>query len=179
MHLVRSEPGVGSTFGLRIPIEPVESELGGARSATPSTRPDAGNTMARLHGRILLVEDGNDNRRLLTHVLERAGATVTAVTNGAEALAALAESAEAKRPFDLVVTDLQMPVMDGYTLIREVRGSGGGGVPIVALTAHAMAEDRERCFAAGCDDYAVKPIDPSHFLATCAHWLRTSRDMHD
>jgi CheY-like chemotaxis protein len=79
-------------------------------------------------------------------------------------------NAQDGRPYDLLVTDMQMPEMDGYTLARTLR-QRGHAIAIVALTAHAMAEDRRRCEDAGCDDYAVKPIDKAHLIATCAAWL--------
>src|SRR6185503_4550127 len=78
--------------------------------------------------------------------------------------------ADAPAPYDLLLTDMQMPEMDGYTLVRTLR-SLGSRMPIVALTAHAMAEDRKRCTDAGCDDYASKPVDKASLLATCAKWL--------
>jgi CheY-like chemotaxis protein len=74
------------------------------------------------------------------------------------------------RPYDLLVTDMQMPELDGYTLARTLR-QRGSRLAIVALTAHAMAEDRDRCLSAGCDDYATKPIDRADLLARCARWI--------
>jgi CheY-like chemotaxis protein len=73
----------------------------------------------------------------------------------------------------LLLTDMQMPEMDGYSLARTLRARGSQ-MPIVALTAHAMAEDRRKCTEAGCDDYASKPIDKALLLATCAKWLNSS-----
>jgi len=111
---------------------------------------------------ILLVEDNPVNRRLAQHVLEKEGYTVVAADNGAAALKTL----ERKR-FDLVLMDVQMPRMDGIettTAIRNREKITGGYTPIVALTAHAMVGDRERCLKAGMDGYLIKPIQPATLL---------------
>ncbi len=111
---------------------------------------------------ILLVEDNPVNRRLAQHVLEKEGYTVVAEDNGAAALKTL----ERKR-FDLVLMDVQMPRMDGIettTAIRNREKITGGYTPIVALTAHAMVGDRERCLKAGMDGYLIKPIQPATLL---------------
>ena len=124
----------------------------------------------KLSGRVLLVEDGPDNQRLISHHLERAGAQVTIAPNGKLGVeAALASKAEGK-PFDLIVMDMQMPELDGYAATEQLRQSGWKG-PILALTAHALTGDRERCLAAGCDDYACKPIDRTLLLELCAALL--------
>jgi len=184
---VTSEPGRGSTF--RATINPgdlwgvrrisgeearrrakravtsaaIEEQAPPGRQASPSAvSPEL------LHDRrILLAEDGPDNQRLISFLLKKAGADVTIVDNGRaavdHALAALREG----RPFDVLVTDMQMPIMDGYEATRALR-SAGYAHPIVALTASAMTGDREKCLAAGCDDYAVKPIDKARLIATVA-----------
>lgn len=120
---------------------------------------------------ILLVEDGPDNQRLISHMLRRAGAEVTIEQNGKlaadAALFALAES----RPFDLILMDMQMPVMDGYeatALLRRERYTG----PIVALTAHTMSGDREKCIQSGCDGFASKPVDRAKLIQTIRRHLR-------
>ena len=129
----------------------------GARRAAPG-RPQR--IKPALH--ILLVEDNPVNRRLAQHVLEKEGYTVVAADNGAAALKTL----ERKR-FDLVLMDVQMPRMDGIettTAIRNREKITGGYTPIVALTAHAMVGDRERCLKAGMDGYLIKPIQPATLL---------------
>ena len=114
--------------------------------------------------RILLAEDHPVNRRLAVRLLERSGHTVVAVENGEEALAAAAREA-----FDVVLMDVQMPVMDGLTATAALRArerdTGVRRIPVVALTAHAMAGDRERCLDAGMDAYVTKPLQPDTLLA--------------
>jgi signal transduction histidine kinase/ActR/RegA family two-component response regulator len=121
---------------------------------------------------ILLAEDGKDNQRLINHHLTRAGARVKIVENGRLAVAALCVNDDITRPlhkhppYDLLLTDMQMPEMDGYTAVRLLRDKGST-LPIVALTAHAMKEDFAKCLAAGCDDYASKPIDKQKLIEVC------------
>ncbi len=107
--------------------------------------------------RILLAEDNAVNQRLASRLLEKRGHSVVVAGNGREALEALE-----KHHFDLVFMDVQMPVMDGFEATAAIRKKEGGGVhlPIVALTAHAMKGDREKCLAGGMDEYLTKPIRP-------------------
>ncbi len=115
--------------------------------------------------RILLVEDGSDNRRLISYMLEKVGFRVSHAEHGAEGVEQALAAREAGEPFDLVLMDMQMPVLDGYAATRALRGEGFG-LPIVALTAHAMKGERERCLEAGCDEYATKPIDRRNLVRT-------------
>jgi signal transduction histidine kinase/ActR/RegA family two-component response regulator len=176
---VRSEPGKGSTFSVTIDpglldgigmIQNAQQALldrpPTTTAATPNSRP--------LDGRILLAEDGLDNQRLIGLLLRKAGAQVTAVENGQLAVETALAACDAGEPFDLILMDMQMPVMDGYEATRQLRQCGHT-VPIVALTAHAMAGDCQKCLAAGCDDYATKPIDRQKLLATVAPWLARGR----
>ena len=106
--------------------------------------------------RILLAEDNLINQRVATRILEKHGHAVTVAENGLEALRAFGKTA-----FDVVLIDVQMPEMDGFeatAAIREIEKSSGGHIPIIAMTAHAMTGDRERCLASGMDDYIPKPI---------------------
>ena len=115
---------------------------------------DAREPSASLH--VLLAEDNRVNQRLATRLLEKRGHSVVVAADGREALAAIE-----KEGFDLVLMDLQMPEMDGFeatVAIREKEKAGGARLPIVALTAHAMKGDREKCLAAGMDGYLTKPI---------------------
>ncbi len=169
-------PGHGSRFVVELPLFPAATavlidgldSLAAGASAAPS--PASAAPKGSLAGRILLAEDGEDNRRLITYHLTRAGADVTVVEDGRLALDLIEASERDGRRFDLLVTDMQMPVMDGYTLARTLRKLGRT-IPIVALTAHAMAEDRQKCLEAGCDDYASKPIDRVRLIAVCQSLL--------
>ncbi|HZL63825.1 MAG TPA: response regulator [Thermoleophilia bacterium] len=119
--------------------------------------------------RILLAEDNQINQRVALKTLEKLGYRADAVDNGVDALHALAE-----RRYDLVLMDVQMPRMDGIEATRRIRDEASDvkdhNVPIVALTAHAMAEDREVCLAAGMNDYLSKPIRPDELAATLTRW---------
>ncbi len=124
----------------------------------------------RLH--ILLAEDNVINQHVVVKMLERQGHTVMVVSNGQEALAALAQE-----PFDLVLMDVQMPQMGGFetaAAIRTREQETGAHLPIVALTAHAMKGDRERCLAAGMDDYVAKPIEARQLYDVINNLLPTS-----
>jgi len=116
------------------------------------------------HLYILLAEDNLVNQKVACKLLERRGHDVTVVNNGAEALSALEE-----RAFDLILMDVQMPEMDGLEATRQIRGrerSTGIHVPILAMTAHAMKGDKERCLAAGMDGYISKPIHVQSLMQT-------------
>jgi PAS domain S-box-containing protein len=124
----------------------------------------------RLDSCILLAEDGPDNQRLIAHVLRKAGADVAVAENGQVAFDLALAARQAGNPFDVILMDMQMPVMDGYQATRELRSAGYCG-PIIALTAHAMTEDRQKCLDAGCNDYTTKPIDRAVLLECIAKHL--------
>lgn len=174
---VESWPGRGSVFALEIAVDrPLPGAL------TPQAIPPAESDVPRATvadepeiersgpPRVLLAEDGEDNRRLISFLLEKAGVQVEMAENGLQAFQLGSRSGPGSCPFDLVLMDMQMPVMDGYEATRKLRSAGYRG-KIVALTAHAMAGDREQCLAAGCDDYATKPIDRGRLLATLRQHL--------
>lgn len=116
---------------------------------------------------LLLVEDNELNRDMLSRRLKRAGFDALIAEDGAKALASI----ESERPA-LVLLDMNLPVIDGWSVCRQVRANPAlADTPIIALTAHAMAEDRDRALAAGCDDYATKPIDFPALLGKIARLL--------
>jgi signal transduction histidine kinase/CheY-like chemotaxis protein len=165
---VRSEKGKGSTFRLTLfDVAPDGIvELHEDSSLLTRDHADFKSATRNYQGvHILLAEDSPDNQRLIRHILVRTGAQVTVVDNGRVALELALEALENEAPFDLILMDMQMPELDGYDATRELR-SAGYGLPIVALTAHALSHLRARCFEAGCDDFATKPIDrPKLFAA--------------
>lgn len=166
---VASEFGIGSLFTLSLPAGAIAqahmvdvSVARAANTAEPVQEDVSPNSLVGV--RVLLAEDGPDNRRLITHHLTKAGARVITAGNGIEALAALCGTSDADAPLlatspvDVILMDMQMPEMDGYTATAILRARGCR-LPIVAITAHSMQGDRERCVAAGCSEYATKPID--------------------
>jgi CheY-like chemotaxis protein/HPt (histidine-containing phosphotransfer) domain-containing protein len=144
--------------------------------------PGAGRAIARqetgqvLPGvRVLLVEDNDFNQQVATELLASAGARVALAVNGREAVDQVQQGR-----FDLVLMDLQMPVMDGYEATGLVhRLPGAAGLPIIAMTAHALVQERERCLAAGMCDYLTKPVEPRKLYEVVAQWARTGRIASD
>jgi two-component system sensor histidine kinase/response regulator len=127
----------------------------------------------RLRGaRILLTEDNEINQQIAIELLENAGAAVTVANNGREAVDLLSKDTS----FDLVLMDLQMPEMDGYQATTKIRSeSRFASLPIVAMTAHATVEERQRCLAAGMNDHIAKPIDPVGLLETVSRYYRVTK----
>jgi PAS domain S-box-containing protein len=142
----------------------VEKETGAAAPAAQE---------ARLRGaRVLLTEDNEINQQIAIELLEGAGATVTVAGNGRVAVDILAGGPEPP-PFDVVLMDLQMPVMDGYQATARLRADPRfGSLPIVAMTAHATVEERQRCLTAGMNDHISKPIDPENLIETVSRHYR-------
>jgi signal transduction histidine kinase/ActR/RegA family two-component response regulator len=143
---VESTPGSGSTFTATLTLVTASEDVLSQRKQLPAT-----------DGRVLqivLADDNRINRTVVQALLERAGHTVVAVEDGLQAIAAVEE-----QPPDIVFMDCQMPVMDGYEASTRLRAAGWQ-MPIIALTANARADDRERCLAAGMTDYLTKPIRP-------------------
>jgi PAS domain S-box-containing protein len=170
---VSSTEGQGSTFTVSLSVTPHAGEVVESAPQQSSPVPALAADPAVLTGlRILLAEDGEDNQELINLHLTFAGALVTMVENGIQACAAALAALEAGQPFDLILMDMQMPQMDGYEASSNLRAHGYAR-PIIALTAHVMSGDREKCLAAGCDDFLGKPIDPAMLLSTVARMART------
>jgi signal transduction histidine kinase/ActR/RegA family two-component response regulator len=156
---VESAPGAGSRFWFDVPLAPAKS-VAAARSA--------GASMAqRVTARVLLAEDNPTNQEVICAMLSHAGADVVPVENGELAVQALR-----RESFDIVLMDCHMPVMDGYEAARRIRGeeAPGSRIPIVALTANAFSDNRERCLAAGMDDYLTKPVSLAQLSAMVGRW---------
>ena len=159
-----SMPDEGSSFRIQVPIEIAQGEWQPKKRAART-----GNDGSALDARVLVAEDGIDNQILFELILSKAGADVSIAENGAEAIEAIAPSGEITDQFDVVLMDMQMPEMDGYTATRRLREMGYDG-PIIALTAHAMEGDEARCLEAGCDAYLSKPVDRQRLVALCRNY---------
>ena len=151
--------------------------LAGAQStARASSAPSRGGAR-RFSARVLLVEDNAVNQELARSQLEALGCQVRLATNGREAVEAVSLSPldALREPFDLILMDCQMPVMDGYAATAELRlwerQQGNTRIPIVALTANALEGDRERCLAQGMDDYLAKPFSRDDLMRVLVRWL--------
>lgn len=140
------------------------------RAESPKKHPPTVSDNPQLSGRILVVEDGPDNQVLISFLLRKAGAKVEIAENGALGVEQALASRDAGQPYDLIIMDMQMPVMDGYAATSTLRESDWTG-PIVALTAHALKEEADRCLAAGCDAYLRKPIERPEFFSVIGQHL--------
>lgn len=116
---------------------------------------------------VLIVEDNENNMYMMRFIINKLGHTVLEARDGAAGV----ETARAKRP-DLILMDIQLPVMDGYSAARKIREEADlANVPIVAVTSYAMIGDREKAISAGCTDYVEKPIDPASFIEVLEKYL--------
>jgi CheY-like chemotaxis protein len=168
---VASVLGKGSTFSLTVAAGSLEevAQIVPAVKAFASDE-SAPRILPRLDGRILLAEDGPDNQRLIVHILRKAGAEVTVADNGQSAVDLALAAAADEDAFDVILMDIQMPIIDGYEATHRLRNAGYAR-PIIALTAHAMKQDQQNCMNAGCDDYLTKPIDRAALLNLVAKHL--------
>jgi len=133
---------------------------------------EAGATASLLGARILLAEDNEINQQIATELLEGVGAVLQVANNGREAVARIFDGPQPP-PFDLVLMDLQMPEMDGYQATRKIRSDARfASLPIIAMTAHATLEERQRCLAAGMNDHIAKPIEPALLFATVGRFYQ-------
>lgn len=171
---IESRLGEGSTVRVSLPVEgpPDDPPAADAQHVPPpSAEPSAAR---RLNCRILLAEDAPDNQRLLTHVLGREGAEVSVVSDGQAAFELALKEQRQGAPFDVILMDVQMPVLGGCEAARRLREQDYAR-PIIALTAHAAPHERQNCLDAGCDDCAVKPLDRAALLAAIERQLRNFR----
>ena len=155
---VRSELGVGSRFTFTIDPGPVDASTSTPAQTATSHAATASVERDLRDLRILVAEDGADNQRLIAAFLRKAGASISLADNGRIAVDQAQTARNAGRPYDVILMDMQMPILDGYAATEELRRQGYNGL-IIALTAHAMKGDERRCLAAGCNAYASKPID--------------------
>jgi CheY-like chemotaxis protein len=164
--------GAGARFTVLLPISAVSMQAGSAPDGGPAPAFDGVGTggpaergirLDDVH--VLVIEDELDSRELLRLVLEGAGARVTATGSAREALDALG-------PFDIILSDIGMPEMDGYALLRRLREQpAGAGAPALALTAYARAEDAERALRAGYQEHIAKPVDSSMLIDAVRRWI--------
>ncbi|MEJ7590550.1 MAG: ATP-binding protein [Planctomycetaceae bacterium] len=186
-----SQPGIGSTFRVTIAtgsLQHVElfDTLSSADEASDRSAFALHHLKRSLQGRILLADDNPVNRRLFEAILRNAGAAVDVAENGQVAVEkAVTAMMPSSSPgdmarsrtlpgYDLILMDMQMPVLDGYSATKHLRAIRYQG-PIVALTAHALMEDREKCLAVGCDDVISKPVERDLLIHTCHEWIERAR----
>ncbi len=160
---VDSEPNRGSTFWFTVKLR---------RTVPPSCEPSLEaarpSAIPRRQHRVLVAEDNPINQKVARHLLTSLGYSVEIVENGAEAVKLVRQS-----PFDVILMDCQMPVLDGFAAAGQIRQlqQGGPKTPIIAVTANALAGERDKCLAAGMDDYLAKPVTRDTLDATVRKWV--------
>ena len=176
---VSSEPGRGTRFWFKVPMEVLAVQPAAAAVVQDAAKPPVDNAPGgALHGHILVAEDNPINAMVMQSFAARLGLTMTLVGDGQKALEVISQRPPGMQPADLVLMDVHMPVMDGYTATERIRewersaaAQGQRRVPIIALTADAFEEDRQRCLAAGMDDFLTKPIAIGLLKSVLAKWL--------
>jgi PAS domain S-box-containing protein len=177
--LVDSTPEQGSCFVVEVPVSTDAGTEFCPDSSSSQRRLSewAQNNQQLLSGvRVLVGEDVLANRILIQRLLEKSGAHVKAVANGRDVVKTALEAQEKGHPYHVILLDMQMPVVDGYTAAGELRDRGYQR-PIVALTAHALTGDRDECLVAGCDDYLAKPVDRSTLVERVRFWADRAAEL--
>jgi len=165
---VKSEPGNGSRFSVEIPLHYNTRAAAGSKQDQGTTQPGIQDKMLS----ILAVEDNEINQSLLDHLCRKWQFKITFAANGQAALTALRSGS-----FDLVLMDIQMPEMDGYTATREIRNHLRLQVPVIAMTAYAMPGEREKCISSGMNEYIAKPIKEAELLRLIQHYTGQSAEV--
>jgi CheY-like chemotaxis protein len=173
---VSSEPGNGSRFWFRVPVRSLAQAQDSRRSERAPAEAAPATAANLLHGHVLVVEDNLINCMVIESLLRRLGLTVSVVHDGQQAVAAITAHSDAlAKPPQLVLMDLQMPVLDGYGATQQIRqwetNQQYPRLPIIAFTADAFEEDRQRCLAVGMDDFLTKPIAIDALKSVLAKWL--------
>jgi CheY-like chemotaxis protein len=168
----QSELGKGTTFRFSMNVGATDAPPMLAERLNVSAEPaDSENAAHQMAGHILLVEDAQDTQALARALLEARGFTVDTAENGRIAVNRVLAASRDGRPYDLVLLDMQMPSLDGYSAARELRKLGFASLPLIAFTAHASKQEQQKCEAAGCNGYLTKPIDQNLMFSTIAAHL--------
>ncbi|MBN2513726.1 MAG: response regulator [Sedimentisphaerales bacterium] len=164
---LRSNEGRGTLFTIQMPLGiDLDGQPAALRPRALEISPsDSTNSFMQIKGRLLVAEDAHANQTLIRIMLQKMGLEVTLANNGQEALEKISNG-----QYDLVLMDMQMPVMNGYDAARHIKAMGIH-IPVIALTAHAMKGDEEKCRQAGCDDYLTKPIERAKLEKILRHYL--------
>lgn len=176
---VESEKGIGSTFSICVPVGPIGETVAIQPSAPRSSSvendpPPVSSINDRIEAHVLIADDMRDIRYIARHFLRKAGCTVDIAENGRDAVDRVAQSIGSERPYNIILMDMQMPIMGGERAMEEVRKLGFHA-PIVALTADAMKGTRQRLLDAGFDAYLTKPVRAGKLLATVKSLLSQSQ----
>jgi CheY-like chemotaxis protein/anti-sigma regulatory factor (Ser/Thr protein kinase) len=166
-----SEPGRGSTFTVTVGTGSlIDAEIQGRPEQAMDGHDNFSGPRVRISGNVLVAEDGIDNQALISAKLRETGLNVEIVPNGQIACEKALAAAARGTPFDLILMDVQMPVMDGFTATLQLRGKGYRG-PVIALTANAMERDRAKCLSAGCNEFVTKPIKMQKLFKAIGRYL--------
>jgi len=169
---VESSAAAGSTFQLWFSCG---AEIGAERETTVAPTTPSSSAASSGKARVLIVEDNVVNQKVVSAILKKGQYRTSIADDGAQGISMLENATAAEDPFSLVLMDIQMPVLDGLEATRRIRENPAWRrLPIIAMTAHAMNEDRERCLEAGMDSYVLKPVTPAHLLQTIERFVNGS-----